>query len=188
MIKLSKISKFMTTSSKISKNSFKKMISGNKGYLPSKISKELKSAGMSGLLNKNEINKDQAIKAVRHLQKKGQVSKYKNASQMWHDSATEQYELDEMAIQEEKQRNIRIGIAMDTAEDARLIERGINPYDPKSVMGKSMAQEIAEEQEQRAKRSAKDLQKKKSHDNKKKPGISKPQMVDFSKISDMDIG
>lgn len=177
----------MTTANKISSNSFKKMLAGNKGYLSAKISKELKSAGMSGLLYKNEISKDQAIKVIRHLQQEGEMPKMKNASEIWHQTATRQYEQDQQAIAEEKQNNIRIRMQMDLAEDSRSIERGINPYDPKSTIGKSIAQEIAEEQKKRDHASKKEIQKKQDHDDKKPTGRNRPGNFDPGQIKDIII-
>src|SRR3989338_7718701 len=91
MLKYGKISKKLTSFNmtsipplgKISRDNFKKILTGSKSYLPKKVAEELKAAG----INYNKpINKQQAIKAIKFLQGKGLVSRYKPPSELWQES------------------------------------------------------------------------------------------------------
>lgn len=177
---------------KISRENFKKMLAGSRGYLPSKVVKELKKGGMSQLLHKSSISKEQAIKAVRYLRSeagdKPVISKFKSPSQLYREAALKQQK-ENLANQEVKrQKHIQTRLRMDVAEEATAIERGRNPYDPRSAIGQSLAEEIAKEQEERTKKYEQQRRKKEEHDKLQTTKGTRSELTDLDKLTEMDIG
>ena len=175
---------------KISKDNFKKAISGGKNYLPQKISRELKAAGMSRLLYGGQTTKQQTVKAIKHLQNQGLLSKTKPPSKLYREAGIRQREQNQAAADAERQKHVRANIAIDIAEELAAEERGENPmkYDPKSVLGKRLIDELDEEKENRDKKAAAEKQKMQRLSNPKNPGPPKPDSADADELPDMDIG
>ncbi len=167
---------------------FKKMISGNKNYVPSKVSKELKAAGMSKSLY-GKTSRAGATKAVRHLQEKGLLSKTKTASQLFAQAekkqAIDQEARRQTKIQKHAQANIRIDIGEETAAEDR--GKGSTHYDPRSVLGKSLADKIGAEQ-QRDQKIQSEREKLDETNQKKPTGKPGGQHIDLVNLPDMDIG
>lgn len=199
-------------STKISKEKFERMLSGNKAYLPKDVSKALRQAGKGKLLDKKSVHKDDALEAVEFLMKKGLLSSSKNAYKLYQKVGKEQSEEEKKKEEEEEEkeeekiakkedvkeekrtRRVRAGIAMDITEELIEEERRINPLGNRLRRkgGERVIDEIEEERQQRDKKSAEEGQKRKEFYNPQNPPqnskkqASKP--VDINKISDMDIG
>ena len=168
---------------------FKKMIAGSKGYLPSKVSKELKSAGMSSTLY-NKVSKEQAAKAVRHLQSKGLMPKTNTASQLFSRAAKKQA-IDQEALRQTKiQKHVQANIRIDIGEETSAEERGKHPvgYDPRSVLGKSLSDKINQEQEERDKKIQAEKGKLNKTDQTKSSNKPRASHIDLANLPDMDIG
>lgn len=180
-----------TPASKLSREVFKKMISGNKGYLPTTVSKELKSAGMSKLLHSSErITKNQALKALRHLQEKGMVPKVAPASALYNRAGLQQVERDAAARAAEAQVHIKANIRIDVGEEISAEDRGERSagYDPRSVLGKRVIDEVDKERDAREKKVKTEQGK---HDALNKNAKGRPQMkniIQRETLPDMDIG
>jgi len=170
---------------KISKENFLKMIRGNKSYVPNKITKELKTAGMN--YNK-PISKQQAIRAVKYLREKGLMPKYKPPSMLWQETEKTQKEQDQAMIDEEKQQHIRANIAIDRALEEDEESRAFSGSNRRSILGRSVIDEIKEEQENRDKKIQAERNKKQGTPNPKSTKPQKPQLVDINNLPDMDIG
>lgn len=178
--------------SSLSQKTFKKMIAGSKRYPPSKISKELKSAGMSHLLHSSRINKQQAMKALKYLKQKRMLPKYTEPNKILQQTAVKQYQQDLAELEAEKQKHIRARIAQELSEEAEAIEKEEDPlmkhYHPGSVLankGKRVIDEIEQEWQKREKAIEKEEEKRKKLTNPKGVRPEKPPLVN---LPDMDIG
>lgn len=175
---------------KISRENFSKMVSGGKSYLPTKISKELKSAGFNTVFSGSRIGREEALKAVRHLQERGMLSKFKAPSSLVRAAGISQAEEDFAAEQAIKQKHIRTQIKMDVAEESINAERGQNDYhyDARSTLGKRVIDELDAERDNREQK-IKDERKKMTKLSETKSGkINRPPLVDITNLPDMDIG
>lgn len=168
---------------------FKKMISGDKNYLPGRVSKKLKASGMSQTLY-GKTTKEKATKAVRHLQEKGLLPKTKAASQLFSQAAKQQAADQEAIRQAQIQKHVRANIKIDISEEISAEEQGkkLIDYDPRSVLGKSLADDINQKSQTRDHKIQAE-RKKVEEVNQKKPGHKKEvRSVDLANLPDMDIG
>ncbi|OGY44875.1 MAG: hypothetical protein A2729_01885 [Candidatus Buchananbacteria bacterium RIFCSPHIGHO2_01_FULL_39_14] len=174
---------------KISKEVFKKTLSGNKNYLPQKVSRELKAAKMSHLLYRQGVSKAQAIKAIKHLQEKGTVSKFKSPSQLWQKADSSQRQMDQTAQAVEREKHVQANIAIDITEELAREESGKakTNYNPKSALGRYLVDEIKDEAGKRQQQADDELEKRKQMFSRKLPSQKKPPMANSDKLKDLDI-
>jgi hypothetical protein len=182
----------------ISGREFKKMLSGNNRYLPKKVTDQLKSSGFKHLLYKNKISKEQALKAVKSLQDSEAVSRFKMPSQLYREAGIRQRDFDEAQRQAEIKKHARVNIKRDIENEAAALERGetLLPHDKRSVLGKSVYEELTEEQQARDKKIKDQLDKKSAKggslpvrqagaaggekfDNKNSGPASRPELADL---------
>ena len=103
---------------KLENKNFKKMLVGTGKYLPKEVTDELKAAGMKSLLHSKEVRKDQALQAVKHLQEKNIISKFKAPSEIYHEAAVQQRETNELARLEKIKERGRVLIKVDLSREA----------------------------------------------------------------------
>ncbi|HLC89373.1 MAG TPA: hypothetical protein VJG65_00245 [Patescibacteria group bacterium] len=173
---------------KISKDVFKKTLSGNKSYLPQKVSRELKAAKMSRLLYSG-ASKQQAIKAIKHLQGKSTISKLRSPSQLWQKADREQRDLNQAKADTKRQKHVRVNIEIDNLRERDQEAAGKSPkyYQPKSALGRYLAQEITEETQKRQQQANDELEKRKQMFSQKLPTQKKPPMASLDKLKDLEI-
>lgn len=171
--------------SKISANNFQKMLSGDKSYLPNKIKKELRNIKLAG---NRQVSKERALRAVKHLRNKGLISKYKPASVLYREAAIKQKNDDEMAEEAERQKHVQVRLKMDLAEEMEAIETGKNPYDPRTALGKSVAEEIEAEKQKREKKITTERLRRSGIYGKNPNKQQRPELADTDKLLDLDIG
>ncbi|MDD2807685.1 MAG: hypothetical protein PHW95_04165 [Patescibacteria group bacterium] len=180
----------ITPKSKISRENFRKMVAGGKSYLPTKITKELKAAGFHTVLSGSRVGREKALKAIKHLQGKGLLTKLKSPSVLFRAAGISQAEEDFAAEQAIKQKHIRTQIKMDVAEEMINDERGKNDnqYDHRSILGKSVIDELDAEGHNRNQKISDERQKSNKPSATKSGKINRPQLADISNLPDMDIG
>ncbi|MDX9893675.1 MAG: hypothetical protein RB292_04695 [Patescibacteria group bacterium] len=168
---------------------FKNALAGDQGYLPNKISQELKKAGLSSLLY-GKVSQDQAIKAIRHLQDKGLVSKSKTGTQLFRQAAKEQNQDQEASRQAKIAKNVQTQIRLDLDEELAAEERGesITNYDPRSVLGKRLIDEVDRQTDRRNQKVQAEREKRDKLYNPKKVANHRPNLVDIKNLPDLDIG
>jgi len=179
-----------TPASKLSRQVFKKMLSGPKRYLPKAVSKELKAAGMSKLLYSNKISKQRAIKALRHLKEKKMITRLRPVSEIYRQAGLRQVKLDEQAHTVERQKHVRANIRIDVGEELSAEDRGElgANYDPRSVLGKRVIDQVDRE---RASREKKVQTERGKHEKLTRPNQARPNTKDIIQVEtlpDMDIG
>lgn len=166
------------------------MISGPKSYLPTKVTKELKDAGMGGLLYKDKISKEQAVKALKLLRDKGVVSRLSPVSTMYRRAGIEQVALDEQVRALKAQKHIQANIKIDVGEEMSAEDRGESSthYDPRSVLGKRVIDQVDRERAAREKKikSSQDTRDSLTKNATVKP--QKPSITMSENLPDIDIG
>lgn len=179
---------------KLNKEAFKKVLSGTKGYVSGKVTKELKNAGLSEILHDKHISKDKAVKAIKHLQKEGLFSKGKPAYRVYREAGIKQVKQEEAAKLENQKKMGRVYIAMELAEDQEKYKRqggrGI-AYDKRSALGQSdgsVLDDIEEKRYNRNRRIAEEREKREKLNKPKSARGTKPNLVDIDNLPDMDIG
>ena len=166
------------------------MISGPKTYLPTKVTKELKAAGMGGLLYKDKVSKQEAVRVLKHLREKGMVSRLGPISTVYRQAGIRQVELDEQARALKAQKHIQANIRIDVGEETSAEDRGQSStrYDPRSVLGKRVIDQIdrehaAREKKVKSSQDKRDALTKNATVKPQKPSISMPE-----NLPDIDIG
>jgi len=74
---------------KVGQETFKKVISGRKSYIPAKSVRTLKNAGLSGLLYKKNVTRAEATKAIKVLQAEGGLPA-KDPADIWRDASVKE--------------------------------------------------------------------------------------------------
>ena len=179
-----------TPASKLSRDVFKKMVSGPKRYLPKSVSKELKAAGMSKLLYSNRISKKRALKAVRHLQEKGLMSRLKPPATVYRQAGIRQVELDEQVRSIERQKHVGANIRIDIGEEVSAEDRGesLMRYDQRSVLGKRVIDEIDRKRADREKKVKSEQDKRNTLAKNTPIKPRKSDMMPPDNLPDIDIG
>ena len=170
---------------KITAKNFKRMLSGDKAYLPAKVQKELKSAGLSPLLYEKEVTKDQAMKVAKYLKDKGLATIDPSKSV---DSALSRDKADIAAVEKKRLGHVRLMIQEDIA--AEKLAGFKEEYSKHSVLGKALADDLTQEHDKRDSRFVSEKTKRESL-IKSVNGQDKGQKVDLpdmAKLNDMDIG
>ncbi len=179
----------LKTASSLSRDNFKRMLAGNKSYLPKKISDELRSAGMGSLLYTPKVSRQKAVRALEHLEGKGMLPRYKRPGEIWRKAAINQYQQGLGEATAEKQKHIRANIAQDIIEEQIERERGGGTdkkyYPPGSILGQSLVDELKKEQETREAAGKKEQEKREKLIN---PPGAKPSKPPLANLPDMDIG
>jgi hypothetical protein len=150
---------------KLTKQAFKKILSGNKTYVPRSVNKELRDAGMGHLLHKSTVTKQQALKAIKHLQgkpgEKGHLSRLKGPAATYRKAARKQLKQEQVVLakkgaikakklQEQKvklaakrKNRLKTYLLLERDEELAAEERGKKriEYDPRSVLGQDQLEE-----------------------------------------------
>ena len=140
----------------LSAPAFKKIISGRKSYVPERVVKKMKAAGLSGLLYKKNVSRQEALKAINFLQTEGEIAKTSPSALFSHASLAQQAQ--EAASGGEKiKRYARAYIAQDISdqlatEEAERREK-VTGFKAKKYFGK-LSDEMAEEQQRRERKIA----------------------------------
>lgn len=177
---------------KLSRQTFNKLLSGTKGYVTGDVKKELKRVGLSAS-ETTSVSRHQAMKAIRHLQKEGYLTKSKTPQKIYREAGLKQARSDEAARLENQKKMARVYIAMELEEDekefARQGGKGIE-YDGRSSLSgySSVAQDIEKDRFNRERKVQAERDKMQSHFKVKGVHGNKPNLVDIDKLPDMDIG
>lgn len=177
---------------RLSGKTFNKLLSGTKGYVSSDVKKELKRVGLSASGSKS-VSRHEAMKAIRHLQKEGHLTKGKTPQKIYREAGLKQAQADETARLENQKKMARVYIAMELEEDekefARQGGKGIE-YDERSSLSgyRSVADDIEKDRFNRERKVQEERDKMKSHFKVKGVHGNKPNLVDIDKLPDMDIG
>ncbi len=141
---------------KISGKTFKKMLAGSHSFVPAEVAKSLKSAGLGGLLSKSHVSREEAVKALKHLQEEKKIAS-KAPSEIWQRASIDEQEAEEIAAEEQKKLNIRItqlrNISDTLAAEEAEREEEVTGYDPKKYFGR-VIDEMDLEREKREKKIA----------------------------------
>jgi hypothetical protein len=166
------------------------MLAGNKNYLPTKVSRSLKTGGLGRLLFKNTVSRQQALKAITYLQKNKTISRLKPPSQLFRQAQIKEQKQKQAALATEKQKHIRANIAIDIGEELAAEAKSGDPirYDPRSVLGKSLKDEIDQKQAVRDKKVAGEKERRQQLYQPKGIKPPKPELADTDKLVDLDIG
>jgi len=192
-------------STNISQEKFKGMLAGRKKYIPSEVYRALRESRKGDLLHKKSLRKDEALKAIKYLMEKGLIKGGKSSYQLVQVASRQQYqEGQKKKAEEEKENKIAkqkkaeteegkkakhraAALRVDIARDQMAIEQGKNPYDPRTAIGKSLAQEIKEEEEARKEKVETDLKRKEGTYTHEAKRPKNQQLVDIDKLPNMDI-
>jgi len=178
------------SASSLSKENFKRVVSSDKNYVPTRIARELKSANMGRLLYGSKISKQQTLKALKHLREKGLLAKQGTLTEIYKEAAAKQYEQDLANIKTEQQKHIRANIMIDIADelaDEEIGEKSLR-YDHHSALGqKRIIDEIEEERLKREKQRKNEMTKQNELVNPRGAKPKKPDLVDLQNVPDLDI-
>lgn len=200
-------------STNISKEKFEKMISGNKGYIPSETLRALQEGKKGDLLYKKSVKKEEALEVIQYLAKKGLIpltrSSYKLVqAALEEQQKEEQKKKDEKKTKLKKQKQTeeektkkkaatksmsparaRAYIAMERGEELLAEDRGESKiqYDQRSPSNR-LLEELNREKETRDTKAAKEKEGVEKYYSRKDSRRRKPDLVDMSKLHDMDIG
>lgn len=198
-------------STNISKEKFEKMISGNKSYIPSETLRALQENKKGDLLYKKSVKKEEALEVLQYLAKKGLIpmvrSPYKLVqAALEEQQKEEQKKKDEEKTKLEKQKQAeeekekttddsispeRAGayIAMERADELLEEDRGESKiqFDRRSPSNR-LLDELDREKEIRDTKTATEREKMEKYHSKKNSRRQKPELVDMSKLHDLDIG
>lgn len=178
----------VTPASKLSRPVFKKMLSGSKAYVPKAVGRELKAAGMSKLLYNNRVSREQALKAVRHLQDKGLVSRFKPASTLFREAGIKQVMLDQQAQAAELKKHVQANIRIDVSREALAEDRNkSSPSGSGRALGNRVIDEIDREQANREKKVATDQNKRNARTKNTSTRSQKSDVVSPDDLPDIDI-
>ena len=172
---------------KISNKEFKKILSDKRGVLRKKVIDGLKTAGMQGLLYEKEVTEQQAMKALKTLQKQGSLTDFKRPDQLYREAGIAQRDFDEAQRNATIKKHARFAIKSELEEEAYNLEHGLDrlKHDERSVLGKSVYQRLNEEQDERKKKVDDQTKKKEKYDNKGSAKSNKPELAN---LPDMEIG
>ena len=176
--------------SSLSTKNFQSVIASGRRYVPDRISKELKSAGLSGLLHQSRISRQQALKALNHLLQKGLLEKYQTPTEVYKEAALQQHQQDLAEIKAQQQKHIRANIMIDITEElAEEEKRGDSAiYDSRGALGKKrVIDEIEQERKKRDRKRNEELTKRDNLTNPKGAKAKKPDLADLPQIKDLEI-
>lgn len=172
---------------KISNKEFKKILEDKKGVLAKKVTDGLKTAGLQNLLHSEEVSRQEVMKAIQTLQDQGLMTKFKRPDQLYREAGIAQRDFNETQSAAKLKKNVRLAIKDELEEEAFNLAQGNDPlkYHRRRVLGKSVYQQLSDEQEMRNKKITEQVKKKEKFDNKGSTNSSKPILKD---LPDMDIG
>lgn len=191
-------------STKISKEKFERMLSGNKSYVLRKIKRAIGESKHHKILHKKSVRQDEAIEAMEYLIKEGLISKSRNPFRQYDKVNIEQQKEEKKAKEKkeqteeekkakkkaeeeaEKQKHIKANIRIDFDEEVGAMERGeiLLEHDPRSALGGSVIDKLNEEDEKRNKKVRAEKTKRDKLINPGKTSNKKPTLVD---LPDMNI-
>ena len=191
-------------STNISKEKFARIISGNKGYIPSKVRRALQEDKKSKLLFKKSVRRDEALYTIKYLMKKGLLTSSKGAYKLVQTAAREQWKEEQKKKEEkkaeakkqkqgegeegaERQRHIEGAIRRDILQE--LMEKGWEEKEDGTDRGPlarpSVAEEAEQERQKREERFTSDLEKKEESSRPKSATRRGPELPE---LPDIDIG
>ncbi|MFA6255407.1 MAG: hypothetical protein WC675_05270 [Patescibacteria group bacterium] len=200
-------------STNISKEKFEKMISGNKGYIPSETLRALQENKKGDLLYKKSVKKEEALEVIQYLAKKGLIPMTRSPYKLVQAALEEQQKEEQKKQDEEKTKlkkqkqaeeekakeeamtksmspaRAKAYIAMERGEELLAEDRGESKiqYDQRSPSNR-LLDELDREKETRDTKAAKEKEGVEKYYSKKDSRRRKPDLVDMSKLHDMDIG
>ncbi len=200
-------------STNISKEKFEKMISGNKNYIPSETLRALQESKKGDLLYKKSVKKEEALAVIQYLAKKGLIPLTRSPYKLVQAALEEQQEEEQKKKDEEKTKlkkqkqaeeekikekaaaqgispkRARAYIAMERSNELLAEDRGESKirYDRRSPSNRIL-EELDQAKETRDTKAAKEKEKVEKYYSKKDSRRQKPDLVDMSKLHDMDIG
>ena len=179
--------------SNLNRDSFEKLLAGNKNYVPGEVKDALKKAGLQGYLTKPHVTKREALRALKVLREAGQSPRPIADTQNFREVALRQQRIENTKIQEKKSRKVRAGIRADLAEEGEELAKQHGSlvgeqYDPTSRVRHG---EVVRIEQERAKRQSQATQEKQRRDELHAPkGIDpkKPKLTDDLPDMGIDFG
>lgn len=174
---------------KISAQSFKKVLAGGKSYLPGKITKELRAAGLSDISGKKTLGRQAVLKAVKFLQKQRVIPKTSPPGEIFQKAAKID-EKKQAEIEARRQRHIKTQVKIDLEQEMATEDRGADStrYDPRSSLGK-LTDQLEAERQKRDKKIAEEKEKRDKLFHPPQTQIRRPSGESvFLEPPDLDIG